>query len=436
MSAVRGDRAAADAAMQRPHVVFLARDLLMGGAERAYLDYVNHLERFQPVAVLGRRDGTLLGELKSDIPLFDLSVRGPASGGLTGAARTAIGDEAAGGFTPRSLARLVAECHRLNRVLRLTGASLVSSFLMRSHLIALLTRRWLRPDLRVVINVHEHMTESAGHLYPTRVDRRLMRWITRNLFPQADGIVVVADALRQDLIRNFDTPPALITVAHNPVDLCAIRRKAQEEVTECEFPRDGSPVVIAVGRLVKLKGFAVLIHAFARLPPALRAQLVIVGGGPDRAALEKLVADLGLHGTVVFAGLQRNPWKFMARAQVFALSSLTEAFPSVIGEALALGLPVVAADCSAGVREYLKGTHHGLLVPPGDVAALAAALAQLLGDARLRSTLAERGPARMAELDLPIVVERYEDVLAGVMPASSTAVDAGLRRAPSAADAE
>jgi glycosyltransferase involved in cell wall biosynthesis len=419
VSRVPDNAAATGEAVRRLNVVFLARDLVMGGAERAWLDYVNHCERFQPVGVLGRRDGVLLRDLRDDVPLFDLAHPVPRdAGGITGADRTVVGDEAPGGFTPRSLARLATECHRLNRVLRLTGARVVSSFLMRSHLIALLTRRWLRPDLRVVVNVHEHMTESAVHLYPTALDRRMMRWITRNLFPQADAIVVVADALRQDLEHNFAIPSALIRVVHNPIDLCGIRNRAAEAVTELALPDDGSPVVIAVGRLVRLKGFDILIRAFARLPAELRAKLVIVGGGPDRAALEALVAQLGLHESVVFAGVQRNPWKFMARAHAFVLSSLTEAFPSVIGEALALGLPVLAADCSAGVREYLQGTRHGLLVPPGDVAALAGALEQLLRDDALRTTLAARGPARMAELDLPIVVRRYEDLLAEVLPAA------------------
>lgn len=413
---VREERPHGTVTSDRPRVAFLARDLVMGGAERAYLHYVNHLETLGPIAVLGRRDGALLDELRADIPLFDLSMRAsPDARGLTGADRGHTGVDAPGGFTPASLLRLVNEGRRLRHVLRITDCRVVSSFLMRSHIIALLTKLVLDPELRVVINVHEHMSESATHLYPTQLDRALMRWITRNLFPHADSIVVVAESLRQDLIHSFGIPAGLVSVVHNPIDLARIRQSARETVTEREFAADG-PVIIGVGRLVPLKGFDVLIRAFARLPASLGARLVVVGGGPERAALESLIAELDLGGRVRLIGMQANPWRFLARATVFALPSRTEAFPNAIGEALALGVPVVAAECSAGVREYLDGTRYGLLVPPGDPNALAAALERVLTDAHLRTDLAARGPTRMEALDLPAVVARYEAVLRRLVP--------------------
>jgi glycosyltransferase involved in cell wall biosynthesis len=365
----------------------------------------------------------LLNELRPDIPLFDLSRPVPASRlGLTGDERGPTGEDPPGGFNLRSVARLVPECRRLDRVLELTRTHVVSSFLMRSHLIALLTKRLLRPSLRIVINVHEHMSESAHHLYPSAVDRMLMRWVTRNLFPQADRIVVVADSLRQDLTAEFGVPASLISVVRNPIDLREIRSRALEEVDEQQMPRDQAPTVVAVGRLVNLKGFDILIRAFARLPAEIGARLVIVGGGPDRNALESLAAELGLSDRIRFVGWQKNPWKFMARAHVFAMPSRTEAFPSVVGEALALGIPVVAADCSAGVREYLDGSRLGLVVPPEDDASLAGALERMLSDAQLRETFAERGLPRMAELDVPVVVRAYEQTLAHVIAAAPPAM--------------
>jgi len=402
-------------------VAFLARDLVMGGAERTYLHFVNRIASVQPVSVLARRDGALLNELRPDIPLFDLSRPVPSDPfGLSGADRGPTGEDPPGGFNLRSVARLVPECHRLHQVLRLTGCNVVSSFLMRSHLIALLTKHWLRRDLRVVINVHEHMSESAPHLYPSAADRMLMRWVTRNLFPGADRIVVVADSLRQDLIGEFGVPDSLISVVRNPIDLRTIREKAGDAIDAAQMPEDGAPTIVAVGRLVHLKGFDILIRAFARIPAALGARLVIVGGGPDREALQALAAQLALGNRVRFAGMQKNPWKYVARAHVLAMPSRTEAFPSVIGEALALEVPVVAADCSAGVREYLDGSRLGLLVPPEDEASLATAIERLLRDAALRAAFARHGPPRMAELDVPVVVKLYEETLAHVLGTTTT----------------
>jgi glycosyltransferase involved in cell wall biosynthesis len=101
----------------------------------------------------------------------------------------------------------------------------------------------------------------------------------------------------------------------------------------------------------------------------------------------------------------------MARADLFVLSSLTEGMPNVIGEAMALGLPVVATDCSPGVREYLDDGRAGLLVPPGDPRALARGIEQLLSDAPLRRELARRGRERIVQFDLSATVRAYESLL-------------------------
>jgi glycosyltransferase involved in cell wall biosynthesis len=141
------------------------------------------------------------------------------------------------------------------------------------------------------------------------------------------------------------------------------------------------------------------------------AKLAIIGDGEERAALESLVRELGLTDRVMLLGFQENPWRYMARADLFVLSSLTEGMPNVIGEAMALGLPVVATDCSPGVREYLDDGRAGLLVPPGDPRALARGIEQLLSDDPLRQELARRGRERIVQFDLSATVGAYESLL-------------------------
>ena len=97
-----------------------------------------------------------------------------------------------------------------------------------------------------------------------------------------------------------------------------------------------------------------------------------------------LVRELGLEGRVQLLGMRSNPWKYMASAAAVVLPSRTEAFPNVIGEALALGVPVIAAACSAGIAEYLDNGNCGVMVRPDDVASLAGAMESLLGDPALR----------------------------------------------------
>jgi glycosyltransferase involved in cell wall biosynthesis len=360
---------------------------------------------------LRRRQGRLLADLAPETPVYDLESSQGARTATRGPTAAAPASEEPTGLTPTSVASLATEVLRLRAILERTGANVVSSFLMRSHIIALLTKLWLRPRLRLIINVHEHMSESARHLYPRAVERSLMRLVTRQLFPRADLIVAPAEGVGSDLVENFGIPAAKVRVVHNPVDLRLIRSLAGEEVEPWALPREGAPLLVGVGRLVPLKGYDVLLRAMNRLPPALGARLLLLGDGPERPGLERLALDLGLDGRVTFVGHRENPWRYMRRADAFVHPSLTEAFPNVLGEALALDVPVIAADCSPGVREYLQNGRCGILVRPRDEVELAAAIERVLSSPDERRRLTHHGRARMESLDLDQVMRRYEDLL-------------------------
>jgi glycosyltransferase involved in cell wall biosynthesis len=113
--------------------------------------------------------------------------------------------------------------------------------------------------------------------------------------------------------------------------------------------------------------------------------------------------------------MERNPWKYLARADLYVLSSHTEAFPNTIGEALALKVPVVAVDCSPGVAEYLQNGECGLLLEPNDEAELARGMERMLSDRALREGFVQRGLIRVNEFGLPGVVRRYEQLLLDVI---------------------
>ncbi|HUF29481.1 MAG TPA: glycosyltransferase [Gemmatimonadaceae bacterium] len=389
-----------------PNVALLARNLVIGGAERTFLNLTNHARRVTPIPILLRRRGGLLAEMSPDLQLHSLDA--DVGGGL-------ISADALERMPGGSTAQLMLECRRLTRLLDAHEVPLVTSFLMRSHIVALLVKILFRPELKVVINIHEHTSESARYLYPNRRDLVLARWITRSLFPKADRIVVVADELRRDLVENFGISPALVQTAHNPVDLDRIRRMGSSMADRTVHNGDRRPVICAVGRLVYLKGYDILIRAVAELRKTLPVRLVIVGDGDERLPLESLVGQLGLQHDVRFVGWQGNPWTFMARADVVAVSSRTEAFPCVLTEAMALGIPTVASECSAGIRDCLDEGRAGLLVPPNDPHALARALHRVLTDRALASSLGSRGRERVAAFHLPDAVDAYESILLDVL---------------------
>ena len=381
-----------------PRVAFLARNMEGGGAERTYLDLVSHARAVSPVVALLHRRGKLLHSLPGDAEVHELDA--PVLGGP--AARV---EALPGG----SVWMLLIECRRLALLVDALEIRVVSSFLMRSHIVALLVKLLLRPRLRVVLNIHEHMTESAGYLYPNAVARAVADVVTRRLFRRADRVVVVARELERDLVESFGLPTSLVHTMWNPVDLDGIRARSLEQPLLA--PPATRPVVCAVGRLVKLKGFDMLLHAFALLQERAPSRLVIVGDGPERRALADLAVKLGVDALVQFTGWDDNPWRHMRASAVFALTSRTEAFPSVLTEAMAVGVPIVAMECSGGVRECLSGGDAGLLVPPGDIASMARALERGLLAPELAESLRVRGSQRVAQLALETRVAAYDAML-------------------------
>jgi glycosyltransferase involved in cell wall biosynthesis len=191
-------------------------------------------------------------------------------------------------------------------------------------------------------------------------------------------------------------------VIPNPVELPA--------ETPC---RQARRKLVAVGRLVHQKGFDLLLPAFAetavRLPDW---RLVIWGEGPERARLEALRDQLGLGARVDLPGLTARPGQWTEDAGLFVLSSRFESFGNVITEAMASAMPVVAFDCPWGPGEILRDQVDGVLVLPGDVGALAAALDELLGDPARRAALGAAARAGARRFDRARVMAEWQDAIA------------------------
>ena len=171
------------------------------------------------------------------------------------------------------------------------------------------------------------------------------------------------------------------------------------------------PVVLALGRLHRNKGFDLLIRAMAMVPGAA---LVIAGDGPERAALGALARDEAVAERVHFAGWRQDTGALLAGCDVLVCSSRHEPLGNVVIEAFSAGRPVVAAAV-AGPVELIDPGRTGLLVPPEDPARLAAAIRTVLGDRALSAGLAEGGRAEWARsfAEAPVVA-RWQATLAGM----------------------
>ena len=182
-----------------------------------------------------------------------------------------------------------------------------------------------------------------------------------------------------------------IHVHYSGLDLSAVR-----------FEADGRPphTVLAVGRFVELKGFPYLLRAVhALLQRGVTVRLELIGGGDQETALRRLAEELGIGRHITIRGwlLPDQVLDAMRRATLLVHSSIAlDAMPNVIKEAMAVGTPVIASDV-AGVSELLDAGRCGVLVPPGDVMALAHAMETLLGDAALRARYAHAARAHLED---------------------------------------
>ena len=178
--------------------------------------------------------------------------------------------------------------------------------------------------------------------------------IDKKTYNKADMVVSVSKVIANDAERLFKLDKTKSKVLYNPYDVRFIQEKANEPINEINLDNEEN-ILVSVGRLVNQKGYNHLIKAFSivvREFPDTR--LLIIGHGSKQGELNELINKLGISKNVVLLGGQSNPYKFMKRAKLYILSSLTEGFPNAMVEAMSIGIPILAVDCKSGPREILS----------------------------------------------------------------------------------
>ncbi|WP_006787532.1 glycosyltransferase [Thiorhodospira sibirica] len=199
--------------------------------------------------------------------------------------------------------------------------------------------------------------------------RQRLREIQRS-YPSAQHIIAFSDSIRQELAEITGLGGTRIITVYPACAAPMMEKKAAQVVEHPWLSQPGIPLIISVGRLTRHKDYRTLLHAFTHLLKQRPARLLILGDGPDRAALETLVKALAIGAFVEFHGHVFNPYPLMARADLFVTSARWEGFPQTLAEALYLGVKVVATDAPGDAGDILQQGKYGTLVPPNDVQAL------------------------------------------------------------------
>ena len=275
-------------------------------------------------------------------------------------------------------------------------------------------RRALRAERADVLHTHAHFSLNvlgrvAGRLAGAKViahmhvdnvfraggiARRAQRALDNATTRLCARIIAVSEATAAALVRQ-GYPAGRVLVVRNGIDL----EPPAEPARPAEVP-DGAPLLLEVARLAPVKGQRELIEALPRLARtdavAVLAGRDLEAGGAFAQELEALAAERGVRDRVVLAGYRADVRALLAAADVFVLPSWIEGLPLTVLEAMAAGKPVVATGVG-GTPEAVVDGETGLLVPPGDVGALAETLDAVLADAALAQRLGEAGRRRVEE---------------------------------------
>jgi glycosyltransferase involved in cell wall biosynthesis len=348
------------------NVLFIIPTLTGGGAERVIVTLAKYLDRRRfrvALAVVDTRDAVLREDIPADVEFIDL-----------GAGRVRY-----------AMTRIIALAWR-------TKPDVLFSTL--GHLnVALAMVRFLLP--RGIRTVARETTVVSCSL---RLQRHRGTWeaLYRWFYRRHDEVICQSRYMRDDLVRNFRFPESRACVIHNPVDVDRIRTLAEQPASLPEVARDAVRLV-AAGRFDREKGFDLLIEAL-RLLDLSSVHLTLLGQGPLADELQQQVRISGLDARVFFAGFQKNPFPWFARADALVLSSSYEGFPNVVLEALACGTPVIAVPAPGGTREILDGIGQCVVAKEVSASSLAEAIKSWLEGSRSRVPDSAVDPYRVEKI--------------------------------------
>lgn len=243
-------------------------------------------------------------------------------------------------------------------------------------LLTLWARKWARSKALVVYGVHNtHGWETArpglwGHLRYI-VDRRTARIVYR----QVDAIVASSHGVENEIRDLFALGGDKVSTIYNPAISVADMRRISDRAHRA---KSAVCRLVAIGRLTRQKGFDILIDALTTLDKQTQWRLEIYGDGPERNALERQVRDDNLIERVAFMGYTDDALGCLMDADLFVLPSRHEGLPTILIQALASGIQIVATDCHQGPREILQDGRFGVLVRPEDARDLARGLNSVL----------------------------------------------------------
>jgi len=297
---------------------------------------------------------------------------------------------------------------KLRKIIKNRQINVVISFLERSNYINILAKSLgacHKAYISERCNTLEYYSDKGLKSF-------FSLFLVKILYKKANLIIANSFGIKKMLVKDFSLEEKKIKVIYNPIDFKKIQTLSQE-LLESEYQKLFKyPIIINVGRLIREKGQEYLIRAFGRAAKQIPdIKLLILGQGELEKDLKSLVKKLNLENDVFFLGWQKNPFKFLNKAKLFVLSSLTEGFPNALIEAMACNIPVISFDCLSGPNEIVINGKNGILVPLADEKVLTQAIIQVLKNPFLAERLVWQGQKRAQDFSLKNIISQYEEII-------------------------
>ena len=361
-----------------PKIAIFLADLGGGGAERVMINLANGFVAcgLSVELILVYREGPYLQQLAPEVKVIELQAN-----------------------------KLVTSVFGLAEYLKKYQPEVLLTALEDTNIVAICASLIARVKTRVYVTVHNNLSQESANA--NNLKRKYVPYIIRWFYPYCDRVIAVSQGVGEDL-QKFGIKPKQIAVIYNSIYQSDLPQKATQKI---EFPwleLADDPLIVGVGRLEAQKDFATLIRAYAIAKDQIPVRLLILGEGSQRQDLLDLARSLKLTDTeIAFPGFVDNPFAYIQRASLLAMSSTWEGFGNVIVEAMGLGIPVIATDCPSGPAEILAKGKYGKLVPVKDPQAMARAIIETIQNP-LESDILKN---RAGEFSLAKSVATYRQIM-------------------------